>query len=98
MTASKTGSRRAHHALSEVRLGKDKDGVLHRRHHASPETGRYRGRVVLDFTAKFEKAERKRKEREREAAQLGKTAPSEDTTEVKERRAQPLDAAELSKK
>lgn len=98
MTASKTGSRRAHHALSEARLGKDKEGALHLRHHASPETGRYRNRVVLDFTAKRAKAERKRKEREREAAQLGKTTSSEETAEMKEAVARPLDAAKLSKK
>lgn len=97
MTKSKTQSRRAHHALEGARLGKDKEGALHLRHHASPETGRYRGRVVIDFTAKLAKAERKRKEREREEAQLGKTTPPEEE-EVKEEGSKPLDATELSKK
>lgn len=47
-----TGSRRSHHKLTAPRLSKDQDGVVHIRHRMNPTTGKYRGRVVVDLTAK----------------------------------------------
>lgn len=45
---SRRGMRRAHDALSAPQLAVDKQGVTHRRHHATKD-GYYRGRQVIDF-------------------------------------------------
>ena len=52
-TRSHTKNRRSHHALKETNLSVDKEtGVPHLRHRASLETGKYRGRVVIDTASK----------------------------------------------
>ena len=48
LTHSKTGSRRAHHGASPLRLTKDtKTGNTHIRHFVDQETGMYRGKQIL---------------------------------------------------
>lgn len=57
-TKGHTGNRRSHHALEKTRVSKDKDtGVLHMRHRASLETGKYRGKKVLEVDASASKQE-----------------------------------------
>ncbi|MEY2664806.1 MAG: Ribosomal L32p protein family [Candidatus Parcubacteria bacterium] len=51
-TRAHRDNRRSHHALEEARVSKDKDGVVHLRHHASLDTGMYRGRQVLKMNKK----------------------------------------------
>lgn len=53
-TKGQTGNRRSHHKVDEQRLSKD-DGVYHLRHRASLQTGRYRGREVIDVRSKRQK-------------------------------------------
>jgi len=103
MTRSKTGQRRAHKALSGPSLTKDAESSEPRlRHRASPTTGRYRGRVVIDVAAKRAKQEKKRKLREQEAARRGEQAKEKQPEGVDEQkpaeapRQALLDAASLS--
>lgn len=49
-TRAHRDNRRSHHALEEARLSKDASGTVHLRHHASLDTGMYRGRKVLDLS------------------------------------------------
>lgn len=58
-TRAHTKNRRSHHALSKPALGKDEAGNPHLRHRLSKMTGTYRGRKVIDLTAKLEKQARK---------------------------------------
>ncbi len=59
-TRAHTGNRRSHHALEGVRLTLDKEtGTMHQRHRASAETGKYRGRQVIDIVAKMAKKQKK---------------------------------------
>lgn len=48
VTRSKRGMRRADDALKAQAIREDDEGKLHRPHHINLETGRYRGRQVLD--------------------------------------------------
>lgn len=54
-TRSHTKNRRSHHALSKPALSKDEAGNPHLRHRMNPATGTYRGRKVLDLSAKLDK-------------------------------------------
>lgn len=58
-TRSHTKNRRSHHALSKPALTKDEAGNAHLRHRVSKATGTYRGRKVVDLSAKLEKRARK---------------------------------------
>lgn len=60
-TRSHTNNRRSHHALSQPALSKDGSGNLHLRHRLSKTTGTYRGRKVVDLTAKIDKKAKKAK-------------------------------------
>ena len=72
------------------------------RHRMSPTTGRYRGRVVVDMTAKLAKKEEKRKRREQEAAQMGEPVrekeEAEDTKVQSDKDDKVLDPQQLSQK
>lgn len=61
-TRAHSNNRRSHHSLEKPPLTRDESGALHLRHRLSPETGAYRGRKVLDMTAKAEKKLAKSKE------------------------------------
>lgn len=43
-TSRSKRERGRHHGVKGVALRVDEDGTLHRPHHASPSTGKYRGR------------------------------------------------------
>jgi large subunit ribosomal protein L32 len=58
-TRSHTKNRRSHHALSKPALSKDEAGNPHLRHRLSATTGSYRGRKVVDLSAKLEKKTKK---------------------------------------
>ena len=45
---SRTGNRRSHHALKKVQLVRDEEGNLHLPHHATPATGTYKGKKIVD--------------------------------------------------
>ena len=67
-TKAHTRNRRSHHALAKPALTTEKDSeAVHLRHRVSPETGKYRGRQVIDVEKKLEKKESKRKARETQA-------------------------------
>lgn len=54
-TRSHTKNRRSHHALAKPALSKDEAGNPHLRHRMSPTTGSYRGRNVVNMTAKLDR-------------------------------------------
>ena len=60
-TRSHTNNRRAHHKIAKPALSKDVSGNLHIRHRLTSETGSYRGRQVLNTSAKVEKLAKKAK-------------------------------------
>lgn len=61
---SQTGMTRSHHALTKPTLSKDEAGNAHLRHRLSKATGSYRGRKVVDLSAKLEKRAAKAKSQE----------------------------------
>jgi ribosomal protein L32 len=61
---SQTAKRRSHHGLSSARVSTDKTGNTHLRHRVDPETGLYRGRVVIDIVAQAKRAARRTKRKE----------------------------------
>lgn len=63
-TRAHTRNRRAHHALSKPAITKDEAGNPALRHRLSKATGTYRGRKVVDLTAKLEKRAKKAKSAE----------------------------------
>lgn len=68
---SKTGKRRSHHGLTSARLTKDVKGGTHLRHRVDPETGMYRGRVVIDVVAAKKREQRRTKRKEKELRASG---------------------------
>lgn len=58
-TRSHTRNRRSHHALARPALSKDESGNFHLRHRLSKASGTYRGRKIIDLTAKLEKKAKK---------------------------------------
>jgi ribosomal protein L32 len=66
-TRAHRDNRRSHHALENPSITKDvKSGVSHLRHRMSLQTGEYRGRKVVDVTAKLEKRAKKASARKSE--------------------------------
>ena len=61
-TRSHTQNRRSHHALENPALSKDEAGNPHLRHRLSEASGTYRGRKVVDKSAKLDKKASKLKE------------------------------------
>jgi ribosomal protein L32 len=62
-TRSHTRNRRSHHALTAPAISAEKGGALNLRHRASPVSGTYRGRSVVDIDKKIEKKAAKSKAR-----------------------------------
>ncbi|MGB3922223.1 MAG: 50S ribosomal protein L32 [Minisyncoccia bacterium] len=60
-TRAHTRNRRSHHALSKPALSKDESGNFHLRHRMSPQ-GSYRGKKIVDLTAKLDRKAKKAKE------------------------------------
>ena len=68
-TRAHTANRRSHHGLDAARLTKCVNcGAFHLRHRACSTCGQYRGRNVLNVTAKIEKRAKKRDERAKAAS------------------------------
>ncbi len=66
-TRAHRDNRRSHHALENPSLTMDKtSGVPYLRHRASLTTGEYRGRKVIDVTAKLAKRAKKVQEKKAE--------------------------------
>jgi large subunit ribosomal protein L32 len=65
-TRAHTGNRRSHHALKNPSLVKCECGAMRLTHRACPSCGRYRGRVVVDVSAKAAKKAQKAVAREGE--------------------------------
>lgn len=67
-TKSHTANRRAHHALSKPTVSVDsKTGSIHLRHRASPITGAYKGRTVIDIASKVLKKQQKKADKQKQA-------------------------------
>jgi ribosomal protein L32 len=62
-TRSHTKNRRSHHKLAKPALSKDESGHFHLRHRITQATGTYRGRKVIDLSAKLVKKTSKIKEK-----------------------------------
>ena len=73
VTRSKTGKRRSHHGLTTARITKDAAGV-HLRHRVDPETGMYRGKVIIDVVAEAKRVQRRVKRKEKELRASGQDA------------------------
>ncbi len=74
-TSGQTGSRRSHHALDGVRLSVcGKCGEKHLRHHVCTNCGTYRGKMVIDVSARIAKKETKRKSRAEVAQKVSEKA------------------------
>ncbi len=79
---SQTAKRRSHHGLTTARVTTDKQGNAHLRHRVDPETGMYRGKMIIDVVAlkKREQRRAKRKETElRASGQIRDDKPTEAT-------------------
>lgn len=94
-THAHTRNRRSHHALTEPRLSTCADcGGTRLPHRACPNCGRYRGRVVVDVSAKVLKKEKQKKTRALKAQEAAQETGNEGGVEEE---AKPLSAEELSK-
>jgi len=90
-TRAHTANRRSHHALKEARLSTcSKCGSAHLRHRMCDQCGTYRGKEIVNVTAKFEKKIAKRKEKQK-AMGAGEQKEEKETPKS-------LDAAALSDK
>jgi len=70
---SQTAKRRSHHALASKHISKDEAGNLYLSHRVNPVTGMYKGRQVLDVTARAKRAARRAKRREKELMASGQS-------------------------
>ncbi len=61
-TRSQVGQNRAHKKLSKPALTHDQSGNAYIRHRASPVTGMYKGRQVIDVNKKLVKKAKKTEE------------------------------------
>ncbi len=61
-TRAHTANRRSHHKVKNQAIVTDKEsGVPHLRHRVCLETGRYKGKKVIDLVSKVEKKSKKTK-------------------------------------
>jgi len=66
-TRSQRGNTRSHHRLESPAITVDANTkVPHLRHRASTVTGQYRGRTVIDFSAKIAKKAKKASSKNKE--------------------------------
>jgi ribosomal protein L32 len=61
-TRAHTKNRRSHHALTSPALSKDESGNFHLRHRMNKSSGIYRGKKIVDLTAKIDRKAKKAKE------------------------------------
>lgn len=77
-TRSHTKNRRSHHALTKGRLTTSKEGAVHPRHKALLDGSPYRGRSVMDISAKrAARSTKAQKQREREEGPATKKTKEE---------------------
>lgn len=62
---SQTAKRRSHHALASKHISKDEAGNSFLSHRVNPVTGMYRGKQVIDVTARAKRDARRAKRREK---------------------------------
>ena len=60
------GNTRSHHRLEKPAITLDSKKIPHLRHRASLVTGEYRGRKVMDVTAKLDKRSKKNESKKKE--------------------------------
>lgn len=73
-TRAHTANRRSHHALKKGRITVSKEGTVHPRHRALLDGSLYRGRSVMDVSAKrIARAQKAAKKRGDEPASEKKT-------------------------
>lgn len=63
-TRSKTGHRRSQKDIKEPTTTVNEDGVRHYKHRASAQTGKYRGRQVIDVEKEIAKKQKKAQQKE----------------------------------
>ena len=68
---SQTAKRRSHHGLTTARVTTDKQGNPHLRHRVDPETGMYRGKMIIDVVARAKRQQRRDKRKETELRASG---------------------------
>ena len=78
---SQTAKRRSHHGLTTARVTTDKTGNTHLRHRVNPETGMYRGKMIVDVVALEKRAQRRLKRKETELRASGQI--KDDVAETK---------------
>jgi len=59
-TRQHKGARRSHHALKPIQVAFDADGNPHLAHHATPLSGKYKGRSVVDVTKRLKRLTKKK--------------------------------------
>lgn len=79
---SKTRKRRSHHGLSTARLTVDQKGATHLRHRVDPETGLYRGKVVIDVVERAKREQRRIKRKEKELRASGQVTESKESAKT----------------
>jgi ribosomal protein L32 len=57
---SRRGSRRAHHKLGKIQISIDAAGNAHLPHHASPVSGKYKGKAIVDVAKRAVRKSKKR--------------------------------------
>lgn len=64
ITKSKTGHRRSQKKMEAPATTVNEDGVRHYKHRASAQTGKYRGRQVIDVEKDIAKKQKKMQQKE----------------------------------
>ncbi len=77
---SQTAQRRSHHAIKASHVKKDEAGNLFLSHRVNPVTGMYKGRQVIDVSARAKRDARRAKRREKELQAAGQTVKKEEST------------------
>ncbi len=80
---SQTAKRRSHHGLTTSRVTADKQGNTHLRHRVDPETGMYRGKMIIDVVARAKRQQRRDKRKEQELRASGQIKEDKATEATK---------------
>lgn len=80
---SQTAKRRSHHGLTTARVTADSSGNPHLRHRVNPETGMYRGKVIIDVVARAKREQRRAKRKETELRASGQVREDKPTEATK---------------
>lgn len=80
---SQTAQRRSHHGLTSSRVTTDASGNAHLRHRVDPETGMYRGKVIIDVVARAKRDQRRAKRKDTELRASGQIREDKQTEATK---------------